>query len=67
MGEYISTCLDIIFGVLQGSVLGPKLLILYINDICMVSRKLKIVLFIDDTTVRGKSTAAFGGGQDRNE
>lgn len=41
MGDYISTCLDITVGVLQGSVLGPKLFMLNINVKCLVSGKVK--------------------------
>ena len=31
--------------------LGPRLFILYINDICNVSKILKFVLFADDTNI----------------
>ncbi len=51
LGESSSSCLDIACGVPQGSVLGPKLFILYINDICKVSKTLKLVLFADDTNI----------------
>lgn len=51
LGEHKSTLLDITCGVPQGSILGPKLFILYINDICKVSNILKFVLFADDTNI----------------
>ncbi len=57
LGDYCSACLDITCGIPQGSVLGPKLFILYINDLCKVSKLLKLVLFDDDTNI-------FGSGSD---
>lgn len=51
MGQVLSSYLDIACGVPQGSVLGPKLFLLYINDICKVSKILKFVMFADDTNL----------------
>ena len=47
----ISDLMDVTCGVPQGSILGPLLFIIYINDFAKVSDKLFHVLFADDTNV----------------
>ena len=51
IGPDISNKQPMICGVPQGSVLGPLLFLLYVNDIYRSSAKLAFYLFADDTNL----------------
>ena len=51
VNDVCSSSKAIQMGVTQGSILGPLLLLIYMNDILNSSRHLDFILFADDTTL----------------
>jgi hypothetical protein len=61
-GIYVLTTREIVHGAPKGSILGPILFLLYINDLPLHIMGLKTVLFADDTNILTPSSINQGPG-----
>ena len=52
-----SSFLDMVMGILQGSILGPVLFLLFINDLPNCISKCYCNIFADDTTIYSQSSS----------
>ena len=63
IGDTESKMRPVITGVPQGSIVGPLLFNILINDIVMASQKFNLILYADDTTLNS-TLDCFGNGED---